>query len=164
MFRARVCLYPFCVLVIGIMLAGCFRALNRQYSSSHSWGWNTQLGQSTKTTQVSETAGGASGSIYVSGYTTGNLVSCGGVSANCAGNAQGTQDYYFSKYSSSGTWTQTIQLGQTGTTTGHSDVAVDGAENIYIAGRTTGNLPSCNGVSGACAGAFRAGTWRGGAG
>jgi hypothetical protein len=122
-----------------------------KYNSSGAWLWTVQLGE---TGQMSTGGAGVdpSGNVYIAGYTTGNLVSCNGVSANCSGTARGTDDYFITKYNSSGAWQWTIQLGETGKITYANAPVFDSSGNIYLSGSTKGNLASCNGVSANCSG------------
>lgn len=123
-------------------------------SSSSSGGgiWAVQLGETAKSTTPESIAIDSLGNVYVTGTTSGNLPSCSGVSATCAGNSQGAWDYYVSKYDSSGVWQWTQQLGETGQNTFALGIGVDSSNNVYVGGYTTGNLVSCGGVSAACAG------------
>ena len=123
-----------------------------KYSSSGAWDWTTQLGETGKTADAYKIATDSSGNVYVDGNTTGNLVSCNGVSASCTGSSQGTSDLFITKYSTTGAWDWTTQLGESGVSTGAADIAIDGLSNVYITGSTSGYLPSCNGVSASCTG------------
>ncbi len=123
-----------------------------KYSSAGTWGWTKQLGESGTSTTAIGTAVDASSNVYVTGYTTANLASCNGVSASCSGSAQGVYDYFISKYASDGTWDWTKQLGETNLMALGSEIYISPTSNLYLAGDTTGNLASCNGVSTSCSG------------
>ena len=129
-----------------------------KYNSMGTSIWTTQLSESGQSTEVYGGAVDSSGNAYIMGVTTGNLTSCGGVSSACSGNAQGIEDYYISKYTSGGDWVWTKQLGETSQSTEGLSVTVDASSNIYLTGRSTGNLVSCNGVSSSCSGAAQ-GRW-----
>ena len=123
-----------------------------KYTNSGVWVWTGQLGETGKTTFGGGIVVDSQENIYATGYTNGNLVSCNGISGNCSGNSQGAQDYFISKYASSGVWIQTQQLGQTGVATQAFGAILDSSQNVYISGFTSGNLVSCNGVSAQCTG------------
>jgi hypothetical protein len=123
-----------------------------KYNSSGTWIWTQQLGEIGHSANVGTVATDTSGNIYVAGYTDGNLVSCGGVSANCSGAGQSTQDYFVSKYSSTGVWQWTSQLGETSMFAVVDKLGIDGSGNVFAMGYTSGSLVSCNGVSANCSG------------
>ncbi len=129
-----------------------------KYTSDGTWQWTEQLGETSKMTGGYSGAVDSSGNAYIMGATTANLASCNGVSSSCSGGAQGTEDYYISKYASNGAWVWTKQLGEAGQSTEGQSVSVDPSSNIYLTGRSTGNLASCNGVSSSCAGSAQ-GSW-----
>ncbi|MBY0416020.1 MAG: SBBP repeat-containing protein, partial [Bdellovibrionales bacterium] len=118
-----------------------------------------QLGQSpnspSTTTQVYGSTIDSSGNLYITGNTSGNLVSCNGVLVNCTGASQGTVDYFVAKYNSSGVWQWTRQLGVASKSSTSYGVAVDSSGNVFLTGFTTGSLSSCNGVSTNCTGASK---------
>ena len=123
-----------------------------KYSSAGTWDWTSQLGETGKTAQSYKIAVDTSGNVYVDGNTTGDLVSCNGVSASCTGSSQGTGDSFITKYSTSGAWDWTTQLGETSVNTTANDITVDSLANVYVTGGTSGYLPSCDGVSTSCTG------------
>jgi hypothetical protein len=91
--------------------------------------WGRQSGTATV-----DNAGGVaisdSGEVYVAGYTTGML----------DGNARlGDADIFLSKYDASGNRQWTRQIG-TAALDIASSLAIDGAGNLYLAGRTGGSL------------------------
>lgn len=118
-----------------------------------------QLGQAGKGVSASGVATDPSGNVFISGQTTANLPSCSGVSSNCSGVSTGTSDYYISKYSAAGSWSWTLQMGETGKSIFNSSLFVDTTGNLYIAGTTNANLAACAGVPGACGGASSAGAY-----
>jgi Ca2+-binding RTX toxin-like protein len=73
---------------------------------------------------------GADGSIYVSGYTTGNLD---------GQTKSGSLDAFITKYNADGTKVWTKLLGSLGYDQAH-DVTTDSNGDVYIAGYTEGNL------------------------
>ena len=85
--------------------------------------------------------------FYISGYTSGNLVTG-------AGSATGIQDFFVSKYNSSGALQFTKQLGEFGRSTQSNGVAVDVSGNIFVAGNTTGNLVTGSGAATGGGGVF----------
>jgi hypothetical protein len=73
----------------------------------------------------------ARGNVYVAGYTNGGL----------DGNTlTGTQDFFVTKYDSSGVKQYTRQLGVAGKVTYGMSVATDASGNVYVAGFTNGGL------------------------
>lgn len=114
----------------------------------------TQLGETGRATTPGATAADYNGNIFVAGSTTGNLTTCSGYSQNCSGSSQAYpfNDYFVTKYNSSGIWQWTKQLGETSYDTLATAVAVDELGSVYVAGSTKANLASCGGVSTSCSG------------
>jgi hypothetical protein len=126
-----------------------------KYNSSGVFQWTAQLGETGASTDGYGVSGDSSGNVYISGLTTGNLLSCKGVSANCSGSSQGggtNTDYFVIKYNASGAWQWTQQLGETGANVGQAMISADLFGNVNIGGWTTGNLVSCGGLSSNCSG------------
>jgi hypothetical protein len=99
------------------------------YSLSGQPGWTRQLG-SDLDVNTSGVAADASGNVYVSGYTNGNL----------DGNTNtGGADFFLTKYNSNGVkqWTRLF-----GSTSGDAatGLAIDANSTLYVAGYTYGNL------------------------
>jgi hypothetical protein len=109
-----------------------------QYDSSGTRQWITQLGEGTYYTFGNGLATDASGNLYLTGNTPGNLVAG-------AGAATGTKDYYIAKFNSSGTKLWVVQAGVAGKTTESNAAAVDSSGNVYIAGDTNTNLQAGSG-------------------
>ncbi|MES2857050.1 MAG: hypothetical protein V4692_14370, partial [Bdellovibrionota bacterium] len=84
---------------------------------------------------------------------TGNIETCGGIPANCTGSNTGVVDFFVTKYNSSGTWQWSEQLGQAGTISAYNSLAIGPDGHLYGGVWTTGNMPSCGGVSSQCSGA-----------
>ena len=90
-----------------------------------------QLGTAGKMTYGNSVAVDAGGNVVVAGYTNGGL----------DGNTlAGTNDFFFTKYDSTGTKKYTKQFGAAGANTNGNGVAVDANGNVYLAGQTTGGL------------------------
>lgn len=84
-----------------------------------------------KYTQANSTATDANGNVYLAGYTTGGL----------DGNTlTGLSDFFLTKYTATGTWVYTRQMGAAGAHTEAWSVATDVSGNVYVAGDTTGGL------------------------
>ena len=95
------------------------------------WTGTKQLGVATKETVSNSVATDAAGNVYVAGYTTGGL----------DGNTlTGTNDFFVTKYDSSGVKQYTKQLGVAGKSTVGRSVATDASGNVYVAGYTNGGL------------------------
>ena len=109
--------------------AGGYDAFLTKYSSDGTKAWTKLLG--TSTTEYSQGVATASdGSIYITGYTLGNLD--GEINA-------GSHDAFLTKYSSDGTKAWTKLLG-TSTVDYSRGVATASDGSIYITGVTQGNL------------------------
>ena len=93
------------------------------------WAGTKQLGAATANTYAYSVANDANGNVYVAGYTDGGL----------DGNTlTGTNNFFVTKYNSSGEKQYTRQLGA-GMTFGYS-VATDASGNVYVAGATNVGL------------------------
>lgn len=94
--------------------------------------WIDQIGTSSDEASLGVSADGL-GNVYISGNTRGNL---GGTNA-------GSTDAFVSKYDANGTLLWIEQLG-TSNWDESFDVSADGLGNVYISGRTKGNLEGIN--------------------
>jgi len=102
-----------------------------KYDSSGVKQYTKQLGVAAATTVARSVTTDASGNVYVAGETSGGL----------DGNTlTGTQDFFVTKYDSSGVKLYTKQLGVAGVVTLGYGVATDTSGNVYVAGYTSGNL------------------------
>lgn len=110
--------------------SGSGDAFVRKYDASGNELWTIQFGTSSWD-EADSVAVGASGNIYVAGYTSGALP---------GQSSFGASDAFVRKYSSSGSVIWTRQFG-TSTYDGASGVAVDALGNVYVAGYTDGALP-----------------------
>jgi hypothetical protein len=108
-----------------------------KYDSAGNLLWTEQLG-----TRGFDTSRGVSadslGNVYISGHTSGTL---GGASA-------GSTDAFVSKYDDAGNLLWTEQLGTISFDWSHG-VSADARGNVYISGRTWGNLDGANTGGGA---------------
>jgi hypothetical protein len=95
------------------------------------WIGTKQLGVAELRTDGSSVATDANGNVYVAGFT------AGGLDGNTL---TGLQDFFVTKYNSSGVKQYTRQLGAAGTETYGSSVATDADGNVYVAGYTDGGL------------------------
>jgi hypothetical protein len=112
-------------------LTGSFDFFVTKYDSSGVKQYTRQLGVAGADTLGLSVATDANGNVYVAGYTYGGL----------DGNSlTGTQDFFVTKYDSSGVKQYTRQLGVAGRNTGGYSVATDANGNVYVAGHTTGAL------------------------
>ena len=103
------------------------------------WIGTKQLGVATNSTTGASVATDASGNVYVAGETTGGL----------DGNTlTGTQDFFVTKYDSSGVKQYTRQLGVATKSTTGASVATDASGNVYVAGQTTGGLDGNTAIGG----------------
>jgi len=100
-----------------------------KYNSSGTKQWTNQLGSSSRDS-ANDIATDASGNIYVTGTTYGDL------DGNTSG---GKADLFVVKYNSSGTKQWTNQLG-TWDTDFANGVATDSSGNVYVTGSTYRNL------------------------
>ncbi len=82
---------------------------------------------------VTSSATDASGNVYVAGFTAGAL----------QGSNQGQLDAFVAKFDVSGTPVWTQQLGSSKDDLAYG-VAVDGSGNVYVAGTTSGTLPTAS--------------------
>ena len=95
------------------------------------WIGTKQLGVAGALTYGQSVATDASGNVYVTGYTDRGL----------DGNTlTGSEDFFVTKYNSSGVKQFTRQLGTTGVATLGESVATDISGNVYVAGHTWGGL------------------------
>jgi hypothetical protein len=102
-----------------------------KYNSSGVKQYTRQLGVAGQSTAGSSVATDASGNVYVVGYTDGGL----------DGNTlTGSQDFFVTKYNSSGVKQYTRQLGVAGQATVGKSVATDTSGNVYVVGDTNGAL------------------------
>jgi hypothetical protein len=108
--------------------AGGLDAFIAKYSAAGSLLWKRQIGTSVNDV-VYSVAVDSAGSAFIGGMTLGSL---GGPSA-------GGGDAILAKYSATGAWLWTRQIGTSSGDFGKS-VAVDGSDNAFICGRTTGSL------------------------
>lgn len=108
--------------------AGLDDAFIAKYSATGALLWARQIGTITIDAALSVAADSA-GSAFICGSTLGSL---GGPNA-------GASDAFMSKYSATGAWLWTRQIG---TSSGDQamSVAVDGSDNVFMGGRTTGSL------------------------
>jgi outer membrane protein assembly factor BamB len=102
-----------------------------KYDSTGTRQWTKQLGVSSKSTLGQSVKTDSSGNIFVAGYTNGNL----------DGNTlTGTQDFFLTKFDSTGAKKWTKQLGVASKATYGYGAATDSSGNIFVAGYTTGSL------------------------
>jgi hypothetical protein len=93
--------------------------------------YTKQLGVATGTNQGGYLTTDVSGNVYVAGFTNRGL----------DGNTlTGTQDFFFTKYNSSGVKQYTKQLGVATKSTSSKSVATDVNGNVYVTGQTLGGL------------------------
>jgi hypothetical protein len=102
-----------------------------KYNSSGVKQYTRQLGVATKFLEAFGVATDVSGNVYVAGGTPGGL----------DGNTlTGTNDFFVTKYDSSGVKQYTKQLGVAAATTVARSVTTDASGNVYVAGETRGGL------------------------
>ena len=97
------------------------------------WIGTKQLGVTGQVTSGNFLANDASGNVYVAGYTD------GGLDGNTL-SGTGSNDFFVTKYNSSGVKQYTRQLGVAGQSTSGSSVATDTSGNVYVVGDTNGAL------------------------
>jgi hypothetical protein len=115
----------------GNTLTGTQDAFVTKYDSSGVKQYTRQLGVAGNDTYGFSVAADANGNVYVAGQTTGDL----------DGNTlTQNQDFFVTKYNSSGVKQFNRQLGVTGKTTNGYSVATDANGNVYVAGVTDGGL------------------------
>lgn len=115
----------------GNTLTGTRDVLISKYDSSGTVLWNKQLGVASEDTIGQAVATDSFGNIFVSGYTTGGL----------DGNTlKGSEDFFVTKYSSSGLLQWTKQMGVSAQSTEGYGIAIDSSGRLYIGGTTTGGL------------------------
>ena len=112
--------------------AGSVDAFVRKYDASGNTLWTRQLGTSSTDLSAS-VATDASGNVFISGYTLGDL----------DGTNAGGVDAFLSKYDTSGSLLWTRQLG-TSSSDASWGVATDTAGNVFINGSTDGDLYGSN--------------------
>ncbi len=115
----------------GNTLSGWVDFFVTKYDRSGTKLFTRQLGVAGATTSGQSVATDAHGNVYVAGETSDGL----------DGNTKnGSNDFFVTKYDSSGTKLFTRQLGITGADTIGKSVATDAHGNVYIAGWTNGGL------------------------
>ncbi len=116
----------------GELNSGLSDAFLVKYDSAGNRLWTKLLGTSSDD-QAWAVGADATGNVYISGYTQGNL---GGANS-------GSSDIFLAKYDSSGTLQWVKQTG----TTGRDEIYgmdLDSSGNVYIAGFTAGSLAGAN--------------------
>ena len=108
--------------------AGGRDAFLSEYNAAGNLVWTHQLGTSADD-QSSAVAADGLGNVYISGYTAGSL----------NGTNAGGRDAFVSKYAANGAFLWTRQFG-TSANDESLGMSADGMGNIYLAGRTEGNL------------------------
>ena len=112
----------------GAFQGGLYDAFVSKYDSDGNRAWTRQLGSTGHEVSYGVSADGL-GNVYISGWTTGDLYET---------NAGGS-DAFVSKYNADGEFLWTRQFG-TSEDDGAYAVSADGLGNVYISGRTEGNL------------------------
>lgn len=102
-----------------------------KYDSSGTKLWTRLLGAVSALTYTNGVTTDASGNVVVTGYTT------GGVDGNTR---MGNQDFFVTKYDTSGNKQWTRQMGVATKNTGAQSVAADTFGNVFVAGYTKGAL------------------------
>jgi uncharacterized protein (UPF0548 family) len=104
---------------------------NVEVACAPPWVGTKQLGVAGLTTYGNSVATDASGNVYVAGFTDGSL----------DGNTlAGKNDFFVTKFNSSGVKQYTKQMGVTGKMTSANSVTTDASGNVYVAGSTYGGL------------------------
>ena len=119
---------------------GSYDAYVIKFNSSGVEQWTQQLGIAGYLAQGKGLAVDGTGNVFISGYTTANLVIGSGAST-------GSYDAYLIKFNSSGVEQWTQQLGVAGYLAQGRGLAVDGPGNAFISGVTSANLVSGSGAS-----------------
>jgi hypothetical protein len=115
----------------GNTLAGTVDFFLTKYSSDGTKLYTKQLGVAGGETVGKSVATGASGDVYVAGWTTGGL----------DGNLPiGSGDFFLTKYNSGGSKLYTKQLGAAGLRTQGNAVATEAGGHVYVTGLTEGGL------------------------
>jgi hypothetical protein len=117
---------------LGGTSAGGIDAFLVKFDASGNQVWATQMGTGVNDRSRS-VAVDASGNIYMTGHTVGSL----------GGTNEGGWDTYLSKFDVSGSEVWTQQIGTSGNDFSES-VALDALGNIYITGKTSGDLGGIN--------------------
>lgn len=117
---------------LGGTYSGYDDAFVSKYDTSGNVLWTRQLGTSDSDDSHGVTTDGV-GNVFITGFTAGSL----------DGTNAGDYDAYLSKYDASGNPLWTRQLG-TANNDGSFDVAADTVGNVFITGRTAGNLDGSN--------------------
>lgn len=111
-----------------------------QYGAIGTQVWTKQLGVSAKSVDNAVIAVDGSGNSVVAVTTDANLATGSGAST-------GTKDLYVIKYDSSGNKLWDYQSGIAAKTTQAKSIAVDSNSNVYITGKTDGNLETGAGAA-----------------
>ncbi|MBP9674081.1 MAG: SBBP repeat-containing protein [Bacteriovoracaceae bacterium] len=115
----------------GQTLTGTVDFFVTKYNSAGVKQWTRLLGVASATTFGNGITSDSLDNIYVAGYTTGGL----------DGNSlTGGADFFVTKYNSAGVKQWTRQLGGTILTVVGQDITSDTADNVYVAGYTSGAL------------------------
>ncbi|WP_061269868.1 SBBP repeat-containing protein [Leptospira interrogans] len=115
----------------GQALSGTQDLFVTKYDGNGNKQWTRLLGVAGATTQANGISRDIFNNLHVSGYTLGNL----------DGQAlSGIQDLFVTKYDTGGNKQWTRLLGVAGQITQANGVAFDSSGNIYLTGRTSGNL------------------------
>ncbi|MBY0371103.1 SBBP repeat-containing protein [bacterium] len=100
-----------------------------KYDADGNKAWTQTLGAASAFTNPGGVRAGASGAVYIAGYTSGSLPTA---------SLTGTMDAFVAKYDTDGNVTWIKQLGLSGSATNARSLAVDVNENIFLAGVTDG--------------------------
>ena len=119
--------------VLSLVLGGTLLVLASTASASHRLDWTEQLGTSSQDFSLGVSVDGL-GNVYISGGTRGML----GRTTDT-----GAEDAFVSKYDASGTHLWTQQFG-TSSDDRSNGVSADVLGNVYVTGRTFGNLGGDN--------------------